>query len=729
MKKIKGTLLLGGLMICIAMQVFAQSGEERDKDVEAHKKAYKLYEQAKKSWKEGDYVTADKQYRESITTYPLLNSLSDFPKHKMKIGDIKGANAEWDLILKVIRGYPRILVENEGNIVRRYTYQSVDKFLIRAYNDRASANVFDGDLKQTLNDYRALEKLGGLVTDMLGQVTNSGLLTSDKYTAFGEMAIQSGDFTAARHCIDTLNKFYEGKRGHGDRQLSPVYLSARLALAEEKYEEAIALCDRVGKEDKGISRYWRDKAKLTKAQAYAKMGNVAQARIAFKEASFSEKIPDVAYTSGLIELAAKAYEPAIAKFKAAFEFKYNDLIINETSGSWAKYRYLTGRAEAHAGLKDYTKAQTDYELALLYKDDYQPAINGLAQLESHLVQEAKSDKSPPEIVITEPDIKRGLKITAAEATVMIKGVAKDPSGLKSVTINGNKIYAQNGGDFWGDVRLVDGINKFTLVAEDASGNNGELVFEIEKITQVAGNEISPVITQEGKNYCLLIAAQNYDDSSIPSLENPIADAIKLKLILKSNYNFVESNILTLFNPGNKEIKRQLMELTSTLQPEDNLLIFYAGHGIWVEKEKKGYWLLTDAKYKDINTWLPNKDVLDLIAKLPSRHTLLITDACFSGSVFKTRGLKDAPPAIKEMENKITRVAITSGNDTEVPDVSVFMKYLVKALSDNKEKYLTAQKMFINQIIEAVMTESKTEPRYGTLELAGHVGGDFIFTKK
>ena len=49
--------------------------------------------------------------------------------------------------------------------------------------------------------------------------------------------------------------------------------------------------------------------------------------------------------------------------------------------------------------------------------------------------------------------------------------------------------------------------------------------------------------------------------------------------------------------------------------------------------------------------------------------------------------------------------------------------------DNQQKYLTAQKMFINHIIEAVMNETKTEPRYGTLELAGHVGGDFIFTKK
>ena len=38
-------------------------------------------------------------------------------------------------------------------------------------------------------------------------------------------------------------------------------------------------------------------------------------------------------------------------------------------------------------------------------------------------------------------------------------------------------------------------------------------------------------------------------------------------------------------------------------------------------------------------------------------------------------------------------------------------------------------MFITRILEAVITEMRTEQRYGTLELAGHLGGDFIFYKK
>jgi uncharacterized caspase-like protein len=129
--------------------------------------------------------------------------------------------------------------------------------------------------------------------------------------------------------------------------------------------------------------------------------------------------------------------------------------------------------------------------------------------------------------------------------------------------------------------------------------------------------------------------------------------------------------MTSYNPDITDFKKKFLELTDIIQPEDNLIIFYAGHGIWVDKEKKGYWLLTDAKRNDSNSWLANKDVLDLISKLPSRHTLLITDACFSGSLFKTRSIDaSAPAAIKEMNNKISRVAITSGNDSEVPDESV-----------------------------------------------------------
>ncbi|MDB5012935.1 MAG: hypothetical protein JWQ25_1137, partial [Daejeonella sp.] len=439
------------------------------------------------------------------------------------------------------------------------------------------------------------------------------------------------------------------------------------------------------------------------------------------------------YSLALIDIHKGDYNNALQNLDSALNYRLSGsnahLAEFFLEDRWKVYKSI---GDAYAGLQQYDKARDNYNISLLSNPEYQPAIDGLAKLNVKYTKEVATDKTPPVISLLEPRPKRGLKITSASANVMVKGIANDPSGIKEVFINGKKIYSQTGGDFWSDVALNNGLNKITIAAIDMAGNKAEQIFTIEKLQPVvnAVQEILAVTEKEGKNYCLLVAAQNYEDTNIPSLENPIADAIKLKLILKEKYNFPESNIITLFNPANNDLKRQLLELTNTIQPEDNLVIFYAGHGIWVEKEKKGYWLMTDAKRNDVNTWLPNKDVLDLIAKLPSRHTLLITDACFSGSVFKTRGLKaGAPIALREMDTKISRVAITSGNDTEVPDVSVFMKYLVKALSENKDQYMTAQKMFITQIIEAVMTETKTEPRYGTLESAGHIGGDFIFSKK
>jgi hypothetical protein len=386
--------------------------------------------------------------------------------------------------------------------------------------------------------------------------------------------------------------------------------------------------------------------------------------------------------------------------------------------------YLRGKA--YEGLKQNEKAMADYEASLLFHPAFKPAQDAIVKLESRIVTDRFTDKVPPAIEILEPAVQRGLKPKSSSREIIVKGRASDPAGLKEVSLNGNKIYSKAEGAFWGSIHLKPGVNHVKVQATDMAGNMSEMMLEIEQ----SGIESSEGPVKVGRNYAFLIGCQNYQDSRIPSLENPVSDAIKLKMLLRDNYGFAGENIITLFNPDRKEFKRQVLELSENMLPEDNLLIFYAGHGVWQADEKKGYWMLADAVSEDVNSWISNREVLDWLGKLPTRHILLIADACFSGSVFKTRGFDpNAPSQIQQMQNKISRVAITSGNDTAVPDQSIFMKYLLKALGDNREKYLTAQKMFINYIIEAVMSEARIEPRYGTLEMAGHVGGDFIFIKK
>ncbi|UKJ08816.1 caspase family protein [Solitalea lacus] len=717
MKKLFLLMLI--LYTCSTSVLYAQS--KKLKDLASYKSALISAKPMEKAVVDKDFILAEKLFLQSLDIYPVWAIVyDDFINAKVNIGDIKGANLLWEKAIAIYKKHDQILVYNPPlfstfNIAKGsdYDYVPSSEKIKSIYLDRAYANATHGDINQTVKDYLTVESSIGLNTE--------------NYNFLAVYATQAGDFETARRSVDTLKKVYaNGKRKLMDAQLQPVYTEAFLLLAMGEYAKALPLAERLDNEDKGLNTTWKGFARMMKAEAYAGLGDLENAQKALEHALkhpvFGKNTVNVQYTTGLVALLAKDYVKAADAFTKEINHK----------GAWGKHRFYTRRAEAHIGLKDYIKAKSDYETALLYHPSYEPAILGLANLEGRAIAVRKTDKTPPTIKLTEPSNARGLKITASSNDMMVKGVASDLSGIKSVSINGQPVFSKEQGDFWGSVSLKDGINKVTVKAIDIAGNIAEQIFEIEKQnTPVAVNdEILPVATVEAKNYALIIAAQNYEDSSIPSLENPVSDAIKLKLIIKNNYSFADDNIYTLFNPGVNDFKKKFAEMLEVIRPDDNLIIFYAGHGIWVEKEKKGYWLLTDAKRNDINTWLSNKLVLEMISKIPSRHTLLITDACFSGSVFKTRSIgAGAPAAIREMSEKISRVAITSGNDTEVPDQSVFMKYLVKALSENKEKYLTAQKMFINQIIEAVMTETKTEPRYGTLEAAGHVGGDYIFMKK
>ena len=688
-----------------------------------YKEAEAIVQKAIEALKKGEVNNADSLIFSAIKVYPA-RAVFNYVKEVCRMPDLNRGSAIMEKLYETVKSFP------EPKIVMIDFFPSVfeNGILvkgIREYQKERALFNFGYDIFQMNKDFGNLAS----ATNALKRILDLNIINTSTENSYD---VEYNMMQSSRVVLAQMQREYDKALTLAKQIPVTKYFSEETKQSflisiycdKADYDKALQLLDSI-KTPLLLS--------LQKFKVNALLGNNEEAMANYNEYIKAEYVyitNDLFYYLAIIDLDQKKYDVALKNLDSALNHKMDRAF--EGMGTmfidkWKVYKLI---GDAYFGLQLYEKAKDNYTISLLSNPDYEPAAAALVKLEATIAQVTSTDKTSPVIVLLEPSPKRGLKVTAAGANVMIKGIATDPSGLKEVKINNKIVYAQKGGDFWGEIPLAEGLNKVTVVATDFAGNKGEQIFEIERQKAKANVEIVPVLEKEGRNYCLLIAAQNYSDNNIPSLTNPVADAVKLKLIFKNNYNFAEENIITLFNPELNDVKRQLLELTNVLQPEDNLVIFYAGHGIWVEKEKKGYWLLTDSKRHDVNTWLPNKTVLDLIAKVPSRHTLLITDACFSGSVFKTRGLgKDAPAAMKEMDEKISRVAITSGNDTEVPDESVFMKYLVKALSENKEKFLTAQKMFINQIIEAVMTETKTEPRYGTLELAGHVGGDYIFSKK
>ena len=235
------------------------------------------------------------------------------------------------------------------------------------------------------------------------------------------------------------------------------------------------------------------------------------------------------------------------------------------------------------------------------------------------------------------------------------------------------------------------------------------------------------VINQGKYYAVLIGVSDYFDPEL-DLDNPANDAAKMKEILARKYLFDEGTISLLQNPTRSQIISELFRLRKVIGPSDNLLVFYAGHGYWDNDAKQGYWWAKDASTQDPSTWLSNSDLREQIRSIKSAHTLLISDACFSGGIFRSRDVNNIMNATQDIQllyKMPSRRAITSGTMTAVPDKSVFLEYLSKRLNDNHVKFLSSQQLF-DSFRTAVINNSSVVPQDGVIAETGDEGGDFIF---
>lgn len=238
--------------------------------------------------------------------------------------------------------------------------------------------------------------------------------------------------------------------------------------------------------------------------------------------------------------------------------------------------------------------------------------------------------------------------------------------------------------------------------------------------------------KQGRYHALVIGVNDYNDRHIQDLHQPISDANKLSNTLTTYYTFEKKNITTLKNPTRREVIRTLDLLAQKLQIDDNLLIFFAGHGKVDESNGQGYWLPSDAENQYSDGWLSNSSIKDNIKKFKCRHILVVSDACFSGGLLSARGTDSAEPnrSILQYYKYPSRKAITSAANSIVPDQSVFITYLLKRLTENQKNHLSAAELYVS-MRDAVVNNSSTSqlPLYGVIREANDEGGDFIFVRR
>jgi formylglycine-generating enzyme required for sulfatase activity len=229
----------------------------------------------------------------------------------------------------------------------------------------------------------------------------------------------------------------------------------------------------------------------------------------------------------------------------------------------------------------------------------------------------------------------------------------------------------------------------------------------------------------GRYYALVIGNNVYQDMT--ELRTAVGDARAVSAVLHDRYGFT---VELIEDATRAEILEKLSTYRATLEVKDNLVIYYAGHGLWDHEEDHGYWLPVDATRNDPTNWIANAAITRMIKAMKAKHVLVIADSCYSGTL--TRGLRvpdRRPGYITALVNRRARAAMTSGGLEPVSDGgagnhSVFASALLSSLSMNEE-VLEAHQLFA-AIRRRVALGGGQVPQYAPIVRANHEDGEFIF---
>lgn len=240
----------------------------------------------------------------------------------------------------------------------------------------------------------------------------------------------------------------------------------------------------------------------------------------------------------------------------------------------------------------------------------------------------------------------------------------------------------------------------------------------------------------GNYYALIIGIDKYSGSWSP-LKNAVNDAKTIEGLLKSKYKFNHFKSLYNETATRENIINALEWLLTNAKPDDNVFIYYSGHGEFKKDLNKGYWVPFGATTNSTSNYISNSDLQTFINGIQSKHTLLVADACFSGDIFRGNTIsvpfENSPKYFKKVHSLKSRQAMTSGGIEPVMDGgkdghSVFAYYLLKALKENSADMMDASQVF-NSLKIPVYNNSDQSPDFKPISKSGDEGGQFIFMKK
>ena len=272
------------------------------------------------------------------------------------------------------------------------------------------------------------------------------------------------------------------------------------------------------------------------------------------------------------------------------------------------------------------------------------------------------------------------------------------------------------------------------IIEEKTDVDWSLVDErIIESTEIIETSKKSIFKTNEKFYALLIANSDYEYWE--DLKSPLNDVNSISSILENDYGF---DVEILKNVNRDTILDKLFEYSNKISDNDNLLIYYAGHGEILNSN--AYWIPNNATKEISSKWLNTKDVESAISMINTKDLLVMIDSCYQGTAFKSSSTKVIGPTESEMNdqkyftkmlNSRSAIVITSGNNEPVVDATIkghshFAFKFIDVLKNNNT-YETSTNMFVE--LKKYHANLSQNPNYIRITSWGDLGGDFIFLKK
>ena len=244
----------------------------------------------------------------------------------------------------------------------------------------------------------------------------------------------------------------------------------------------------------------------------------------------------------------------------------------------------------------------------------------------------------------------------------------------------------------------------------------------------------------GRYHALVIGIDGY--AHWPPLHFAETDAADIGNLLQSEYGFASENVTRLIgrDATRAGILGALRQKLETLGDEDNLLVYYAGHGQLDPLTESGYWVPIDGDLYDDSSWVPFTTITSFLssANVHAKNVVVITDSCYGGALTRGAPTPGNPRPGGDMDQymakltalaaKRSRQVIASGGYEQVPDKSLFAELLKNTLETNEYPAVDLELLFFSDIYPQLRVGGQQEALMTRVVSGPEANGQFVLVR-